>query len=243
MARKLHPNLRIFDNINPEKEVASFTAIPNLFIDALPRLGKGIPSSFWKFTFVLLRGILSDQEKLDGGSLYHTYEWKSTSDTFKENYDIGSLAVQDWTNAYSVSGLFAIKKGRKHLKADAGTPTEWKYNRAATLSDWICFVTALRNILNGPPRMARHGEAEHNGQTVNAANAFKLALAMEVDHVRSKVQHPKLSPVNEKRIEIFLERGYGYRDENGTINWTYKVPSRAGLDPYTQTERKEKPSY
>jgi hypothetical protein len=237
MGRKLHPSLRIFDNVNPEKEVGSFTAVPNFFIDTLPRLGKGIPASFWKFTLVLLRGILSEQEKGDGGGLYHTYKWKSTSDQFKENYDIGSLAVQDWTNAYSVSGLFHIKKGRKHVKADAGLPTEWTYITSATMADWICFVMALRNVLNRTPRMARHGEMEYQGKTLNAANAFKLALAFEVDKVRAASNPTPLPPVNVKRIEVFLERGYGWRDEDGDIRWRFILPSRAGLDPYTAAER------
>lgn len=239
MARKLHPSIRIFDNVNPEKEVVSFTAIPNFFIDTLPRLGKGIPASFWKFTLVLLRGILSEQEKGDGGSLYHTYKWKSTSDQFKAEYDIGSLAVQDWTNAYSVSGLFHIKKGRKHAKADAGLPTEWTYITAATMADWICFVMALRNVLNRSSRLARHGEMEHEGKTLNAANAFKLVLAMEVDEVRASSKPKPLPSVNVTRIEVFLERGYGWRQADGIIAYRYMKPSRAGLDPYTAAERRE----
>jgi hypothetical protein len=225
MARSLHPTLRIFDNTNPEKEIASFTAMPNFFIDSLMLVGKGIPSSFWKFTFVLMRGILSDQEKDTAGKLYHTYEWKSTSGYFKERYDLGDLAVQDWTNAYSVSGLFTIKKGRKHLKADKGTPTEWRYNTHATLADWVCFVIALSKVLNGDTRMARHGTyTGEDGEEFNCANSFKLALAMRVDHVRGENKPESLPCVNDKRIEVFLERGYGWRDGDGLINWNYRKP-------------------
>jgi hypothetical protein len=229
MARSLHPSLRIFDNTNPEKEVASFTALPNFFVDDLMRIGTGVPASFWKLTFALMRGIFAEQEKNAEGKLYHTYEWKSTSDQFKEKYDLGDLAVQDWTNAYSVSGLFSIKRGRKHLKADKGTPTVWHYNVHATQTDWIYFIVALRHVLNPADgkRMARHGEFEDKDRNkVNAANSFKLKLALEVDHVREEAKPTPLRPVNKDKIKVFLERGYGWLDSDGVITWTYRRPDK-----------------
>jgi hypothetical protein len=228
MARQLHPTLGIFDSDNPEKLVTNFTAIPTWFVDDLIRIGKGIPSSFWKFTFVLMREVLSAVEK-DGDKFVNTYVWKSTFEDFKENYDLGDLAVQDWSNAYSVSGLFGMVKGtRKHPKDPAGKPTVWTYNRAATRRDWTAFVLALSTTLNPPDgkRMARHGRVDD----VDASHAFKLQLSLHVDRARaSKVGAPPLPPVNRNRIEEFLRRGYGRRNDDGSIEYTYKKPSWEGL--------------
>jgi hypothetical protein len=228
--RTLHPNLRIFDPpSNSDKLVTNFTAIPTFFFDDLIRVGKGIPSSFWKFTFALMRQILSP-DKQDGQFVFN-YTWNSTFADFKEKHDIGDLAVQDWSNAYSVSGLFHIVKGsRKFPKDPNGTPTVWTYNRNATSRDWLAFVLALSETLNPKDgkRMARHGFSKD--YDVNASHAFKLVLALNVDLARKmRVGLPPLPPINVERIEAFLRRGYGKRNEDGSIEWTYLKPSWKGL--------------
>jgi hypothetical protein len=225
--RTLHPNLRIFDSSIPDKQTTNFVAIPTFFFDDLIRMGKGIPASFWKFTFALLRQILSAVEK-NGEVFTNTYSWKSTFADFKEKHDIGDLAVQDWTNAYSVSGLFHITKGsRKHPKDPNGLPTVWKYNPDATSRDWLAFILALSETLNPKDRkrMRRHGKADD----VNASHAFKLQLALNVDHKRSgNVGTPPLPPVNTKRIEEMIRRGWGRRNADGSIEWTFLQTKKIG---------------
>lgn len=221
--RTLHPNLRIFDSDIPDKLTVNFTAFPTWFFDDLIRLGKGIPASFWKFTFALMRQVLSAVEK-NGEVFTNTYTWNSTFEDFKEKHDLGDLAVQDWTNAYSCSGLFSIVKGKRKFPKDPnGTPTVWTYNRNATRRDWLAFVIALSKTLNPADgkRMARHGWVDD----VDASHAYKLMLSLEVDKARAgSVGLPPLPAINEKRIEIFLERGYGKRESDGSISWTYKKP-------------------
>lgn len=235
MARTLHPKLGIFDSSNPERQITNFTAIPTWFVDDLFRCGKGIPSSFWKFTYVLMRHILSPS-KVDGAFVFD-YTWKSTFDDFKQIYDIGDLAVQDWTNAYSCSGFFSITKGsRKHPDDPNGIPTQWKYWTGATRRDWFAFVIALSKTLNPPDgkRMRRHGwncidkhptNAHHAG-CLDCSQPYKLLLAINVDKARANsVGQPPLLPINEKRIEEFLRRGYGRRLEDGSIEWTFARPN------------------
>lgn len=226
MARKLHPNLRIFDSSNPEKENTNYTAMPTWFVDDLIRVGKGIPSSFWKFTFVLMRHILSAVEKTADGKFVNTYIWKSTFEDFKEQHDIGDLAVQDWTNAYSCSGFFSITRGsRKHPKDPNGLPTVWRYNVNATKRDWLALVIALSETLNPPDgkRMRRHGWSDD----LDCSQAYKLVLALNVDKARAqRVGIPPLPSVNVARIEEFLRRGYGRRLEDGSIEWTYGKPKQ-----------------
>jgi hypothetical protein len=236
MARSLHPNLRIFDHADTAKEVVNYTALPTFFIDDFLRIGKGIPASFWKFTYVLMRQTLSAVEKIEGG-FRNTYTWNSTFEDFKEKYDIGDLAVQDWTNAYSCSGLFRITKGtRKYPKDPNGLPTVWQYNTNSTRRDWAAFIIALSNTLNPEDgkRMARHGKAG----SVSAAHAFKLVLAMNVDKARHQaVGIPPLPPVNTNRIEAFIQRGYGKREADGSISWVYKLPKTVpAASDYDQTE-------
>jgi hypothetical protein len=224
--RTLHPNLRIFDSANPDKLVTNFTAIPTFFFDDLIRVGKGIPASFWKFTFALMRQILSPEKQ--GDQFVYTYTWNSTFADFKEKHDIGDLAVQDWTNAYSNSGLFGIIKGKRKFPKDPnGTPTVWTYNQNATRCDWLAFIVALSKTLNPADRkrMARHGKSDD----LTAAHAFKLVLALEVDKARQhSVGLPPLPAINQHRVEEMIRRGWGTRNADGSIEWTYLKPKRVG---------------
>lgn len=250
MARTLHPKLKIFDSSNPEKEVTNFTAVPTFFVDDLIRMGNGIPSSFWKLTFVLLRHVLS-VEKI-GDKFVHTYTWKSTFEDFKEKHDIGDLAVQDWTNAYSCSGFFHVTRGsRKHPQDPNGLPTVWKYNVNATQRDWMAFVIALSKTLNPTPpekRMARHGWAcighskgePHTRSCLDCSQPYKLLLAINVDKARANsVGIPPLPPVNQGRIEEFIRRGYGVRLADGSIEWSYVKPRTPEDDVMEKMDRDE----
>jgi len=271
--RSTHPDLAIFDNPDknkPDKSVGWF-AIPYFFAKDFMRIGKGIPASFWKFTFILWRELLQPKPVKDGKGGAH-FEWPYTANTtvewFMEEFGLDTEAVQDWSNAYSVSGLFRMTKGERKIKGLPGTPTTWTYNKRATKKDWEAFIIALARIVDPTDgrRMSRHGEVwsaeekklltefQYNlsmsksdakkkvreqfpGAGWTASDAFKLALALMVDHVRTNGSgQPGLAPVNTHKIQRWVEQGKAeaVREEDGAITYVYKTPRAVPAAPRDQ---------
>ncbi len=221
--RKFHPQVSAFDE--------HWFGVPTFFTDKLMRLGKGIPNSFWKLTFVVWRDVLKPKKNAQG-EYFHDYIAKTTFEQLWEEHRIGDKAVTSWQAAYSVSGVFAVKNGKRHNKKVAGTPTAWRYNVGATDKDWQAFIVALSTVVSpslGDKRMARHGKTDDG---LSASPAFQLALALAVDAARARangIAGPALAPVNTNRIENFLANGIGKRNDDGSIDYWYKKPSHAGL--------------
>jgi hypothetical protein len=225
--RQLHPKLALFDSDDPAKTVCSFYALPVFFTDTLmrPHISKGVPASFWKFTFVIMRELL--QAKKEGEVFVHHYRFNTTFEWFEDEHGIGDAAVQEWQAAYEVSGLFHITPGKRKHHLQKGTPTTWVYNKAAKRAEWVAFVHALSSVMkpeNGST-MRRRGKSK-DGE-INAAGVFKLRLALAVDHFRERVNGtvgPPLPPVNWQRIEEYLSSGFGERQADGSITYTYLKP-------------------
>jgi hypothetical protein len=260
--RNTHPDLAIFDNPDknkPDKSVGWF-AVPYFFAKDFMRIGKGIPPSFWKFTFILWRELLQPTPVKNGKGGTH-FEWPYTCNTtvewFMEEFGLDTESVQDWSNAYSVSGLFSMRKGARKVKDLPGTPTHWIYNKKATRKDWEAFIIALARIVDPADgkRMARHGKVwtdeekgllkkfqyelgmskadaeakvreQFPGAGWPASDAFKLALALMVDHQRVHGSgQPGLPPVNGHKIQKWVEQGKAEaRQEDGAITYVYKRP-------------------
>lgn len=208
--RKFHPEIRLFDG--------SWFGLPAFFVDKLmmPHISKGIPASFWKFTLVLFREMLKPVKQGDGFT--HLYKFNTTFEWFEEEHCLGDAIVKQWQDAYAVSGLFAIVKGKRHNHKEPGTPTVWTYNRKATEDDWTAFVLALAKVVKpGETYTPRRGKSEDG---VYGAGVFKLVLAIEVDKSRAKINGtsgPGLPPVNTKRIEHYLSQGHGRRTDDGFV--------------------------
>jgi hypothetical protein len=225
--RQLHPKLALFDSDDPTKQVCSFFALPVFFTDTLmrPQISKGIPASFWKFSFVIIRELL--QPKKEGEAFVHHYQFNTTFEWFEDEHGLGDAAVQEWSSAYAVSGLFNITKGKRHNHKEKGTPTVWQYNKAATQKDWLAFVRALSHVMKPEDgsKMRRRGFSKDGA--VDAAGVFKLRLAIAVDHFRERVNGtvgPPLPPVNTQRIEKLIAKGYGTRQADGSVAYTYLKP-------------------
>jgi hypothetical protein len=217
--RNFHPDLPIFDK--------SWFGVPAFFTDTLmrPNISKGIPASFWKFTFVMLRELL--QPKKQGDEFVYHYKFNTTFEWFEEEHGLGDAAVQEWQGAYAVSGLFHIKKGKRHHHTVKGEPTVWTYNPRATQAEWVAFVLALSHVLKPEDgsKMRRRGLSKDG--SINAAGVFRLRLALAVDDQRKKtngIVGPSLPPVNTKTIEKLIELGYGTRLPNGDVDYTYLKP-------------------
>ena len=218
--RDFHPDLPVFDK--------QWTGVPTFFIDELMRHGKGIPAAFWKLTFVVWRRAVAPSGKIDGQWQFD-YTCKTTESKLHSEYNINKAAVADWTRAYSVSGLFSIKKGKRHVKDQPGTPTIWYYNKSATIKDWAAFILALSEVCRGADGMhrpARRGKYDDGEKSISASGAFLLRLALAVDKKRETINGilPGLPPVNTRRIQKLLESGYGTREPDGTITYEYVVP-------------------
>ncbi len=227
------------------------------------RVGKGIPPSFWKFTFIIWRELLQPEPVKDNSGRItgfdHPYIFNTTVEWFRDDFGLDTESVQDWSNAYSVSGLFRMTKGARKIKDKAGTPTVWEYNKNAGDRDWLAFILALATVVDPKDgnRIARHGEVwsaeekkrlyvlqdtgfklveakkkvreEFPGAGWPAADAFKLALALEVDNTREhRSGTPGLPPVNTHRIQRWVEQGKAksYEEEDGSVNYRVKLPRK-----------------
>lgn len=161
-----------------------FFMVPRFWIDSLMdakchyqqgtgvRRAPRIPNSFWKFTFVLWRGITNGNKKRE-----HSASMRQ--------FHVRADAAVKWTAAYSVSGLFSIEVG-KCSNANDAEPTRFQYNVAATETEWECFITALNLTLENLKKVkdANHGNT----------GGFKVALAIAVDAERKLAG---LKPANE----------------------------------------------
>ena len=216
--RNLHPDLVIFNRTDPaDPKPASYTTIPNFVFKLMstrrapkvpgePQSSKTVmgtplvrlPATFKWFTLVLIHRCL--RPKKDGG--WH-YAADFTLEQWEDGYDIPDEAVQDWTNAYSVSGLFTVTKGYRYSKDAPGVPTKFLYNRKATQREWEVFITGLNHVLNPPlgQRMARHG-VDDNRRPI--APVFTFAVALAVDQARREA---KLQPVNTAYLEQCVKDG------------------------------------
>jgi hypothetical protein len=222
--RKIHPQLAIFDDDN------RWTALPVFFVNDLMRLGKEIPPSFWKFTWVMLRYIFAPGK--DGE---WPYTWKITEKQLKQEFNIDSKAAARWTRAYSVSGLFWIHKGTRHQKDLPGEPTFWTYNKKATLKEWQAFILALSSVCGG--RFFQSGaRIAYDGITSDGfqgSKGYAVILAVAVDQKRAVINGTiglALPPVNTARIEGAIKQGFVKRSEDGTLVFMFRNPSRKGLE-------------
>jgi hypothetical protein len=222
--RNLHPNLAIFD------DDARWTALPVFFVNEIMRLGEGIPASFFKFTWVILRYTLAPGK--DGK---WPYTCKTTQKQFAEEFHIHNRATEDWTRAYSVSGLFRIKKGKRYQKTLPGEPTFWQYNQKATLEDWQAFILALSDVLTGKitggKSVKRSGKSKDGYE---AAIGFAVSLAIAVDRRRASINGtggPGLPPVNSKWIEQAIAQGWAKREKDGAILYSYVRPAWGFKEP------------
>lgn len=217
--QSLHPHLAIFDSPDknkPDKTVGWF-AMPQFFTKEFMRAGNGIPTSFWQFTFIVWRELLQPEPVKDGAGnilrFEHNYRLKTTVEMFEE-FGLDTAAIQDWSNAYGVSGLFTMVKGARKVKDQPGTPTTWAYNKRAGFKDWLAFIAALSNVCapTDGRRIRRSGEVwsaaalallykykaegmkvgqakklvrqEFPGDGWPASDAYKLKLAYAVDQAR-----------------------------------------------------------
>ena len=157
----------------------------------------------------------------------HHYQFNTTFEWFEEEHGLGDAAVQEWSGAYAVSGLFDIKKGKRHHHSLPGEPTVWRYNKAATQKDWLAFILALSNVMKPEDSSKMHRRGFSKDGSVNAAGVFRLRLALAVDHFRARVNGtvgPTLPPVNTKRVEKYLSMGFGTCQADGSIVYTYLKP-------------------
>lgn len=226
--RKFHPKLRMFDG--------NWYGMPTFYTDTLMRVGRGIPSAFWKMSAVVIRKTLHPVA-VPGTSpvqFSHPYAFEITARQWDSEHGVNTAAVQDWSNAYSVSGLYSLIKGQRKLpatgtKPTGNSPTVWRYNTAATQADWLAFVVALRNVVRPTDRkkvIARRGTDDG----VVASHAFKFKLALEVDRCRATVNGtvgPALPPVNTTRIEKFVEWGYADKSPDGSYTIPVVRPDRS----------------
>jgi len=196
--REFHPAVKAFDG--------PWFAVPTFFTEDLMRVGRGIPNSFWKLTFVIWRDILKPKKNPDGEGFFYDYTATTTFEQLWNDHGINEKSTQEWQAAYYVSGLFNVKKGTFKRKGVPGEPTVWRYNPKATKADWLAFILALRDV-TGPTEqgtLARRGSSD-NGK---ATTFFQSVLAVEVDKRRSTVNGtagPALPPVNEHRIALLRE--------------------------------------
>jgi hypothetical protein len=208
------------------KALDSYFAVPTFFAENMMRLGKGIPNSFWKLTFVIWRDVVKPKGK-DGDKWIYDYTAKTTQKQLWEDHRINDRVVQQWAAAYAVSGLFTVTVGRRHNVRIPGEPTIWKYHTESSEADWCAFILALSAVVNphkrtGHKAMRRVGESPAEG--VSATEVFQLALACMVDIKREKYHGtagPALAAVNDARIEELIRRGAGWRKPDGTVEYEY----------------------
>jgi hypothetical protein len=215
--RKTRSSVKILDD--------GYFTVPTFFAETMMRLGKGIPNSFWKLTFVIWRDVLKPKSKDGNGGWIYDYTAKTTQEQLLEDHRINDRVVQQWSAAYAVSGLFTVTVGRRHNVRIPGEPTIWKYHTECGKADWGAFIVALSKIVSPHGRMNRTGESPVEG--VSATEIFQLALAMEVDKRRETyngTMGPALPPVNQARIADLIKRGAGTQDADGTVHYTFMRP-------------------
>jgi hypothetical protein len=232
--RTLHPQLFIFDHptepLGPK--ATPFATIPRSILRLMgtrrhpdePRArrtidGKplvSIPATFKWFTVVLFQEMLRPNK--DGR---FDYTAKFTTDQLDYQYGLPDEAVQDWTNAYSVSGLFNVVKGTRPSPTVSGSPTFFQYVQSAALKDWECFITGLNNVLNpeNGQRMKRHGVGTNE---FSAAEVFTFCVALAVDNARAKAG---LSPVNQDFLNKCVKDGVAVKD-GPVYRWHYAKPPK-----------------
>ena len=221
--RKFHPNIAVFDG-------NTWFGVPAFFTDRLmhPQISKGIPASFWKFTFVLWRELL--KPKKQGDEFVYPYVFNTTYEWFENEHGIGDANVQEWTSAYAVSGLFKIKKGKRHNHKVPGEPSVWYYNTKATQTDWMAFVMALSQTIRPTDGSVMRRRGKSKCGEIDSSGVFKLRLALAVDEYRRTVDRLNpLPPVNIENIERYIRQGHGVREKDGSITYSFLRPRRDGL--------------
>jgi hypothetical protein len=220
--------------------------IPGFFYE-LMRIGRVIPSTFWKLTFVMWHEIISPK-KVPGTVNQYAPDWTfdTTYRQLKDEYQISKTASADFTHAYDISGLFDITFGRKQRKDDDGTPTLWMYRTGSTKRDWECFVVGLSKAYKSAKELhiarsgnfrpaARNDEeflAQINGKVrkVYGRMGWKMHLYFAINEERRRVGLPDSKP---EFVGEMIKAGYATRLADGTVNYEYVTTERSRLVPET----------
>jgi hypothetical protein len=167
----------------------NFTRKPLFFTQRLLQQGRGIPSSFWKFTDIAWRFFVGPGKPGPDGPTWPC-EFVTTTEQLRMDYNINKTASRKWIAAYSVSCLASVKLGQYKLKGQANTPTVIKYWPRSTEEDWACFIVALSQ------RCIADKKKHHAGSDIG----FRISLAWDIRRVRGSMG------LTTKPLDGWLER-------------------------------------
>jgi hypothetical protein len=245
--KKPDPVLQL--DIYKAHQKSPYYRMPGFFYE-LMRIGPGIPSTFWKLTFVMWQEVISPK-KVPGAVNEYAVNWvfDTTYRQLKDDFQISKTASADFTHAYDISGLFLIKWGTKHGKDDAGTPTLWKYRTTATKRDWECFIVGLSDAYktarekhiarSGNFRPAPRNEKEFddhiNGRIrkVYGRMGFKMHLYFAINEARAEAGLPV---VGTRFMNEMIESGYAKEGSDGLLHYEYKTTDRSRLESESSRE-------
>ena len=154
-----------------------------------------VPASFWKFLWIVLRGVLDKDFK----------QCKRTM----EQFHLTKLTSRKSAAALSVSCLFDVQYGRRHDYKKPGTPTIIRYRFDSTEEEWECFIRALDDTVE-----------ELKGDT-HDVNGFRIALVNnliverqqhglpveELGYVQELTDVPDVPPDSPEPYEASMKQG------------------------------------